>query len=228
MIEVPVYNQQGEQVETISVDPAKLGGEVRPALLKQAVVMYHANKRQGSAKTKNRGEVEGSTKKMYRQKGTGNARMGTKRNPIRRHGGHAHQKLPRDFDQRMPKQQRRLAARNALLSKLQDGEVKVVDQIKLDDAKTKLMAAVMAKLGLSGSVLFARNETEFSDLGLYRATRNLPKTYLTTTRQLNAGDLLNRRTLLISKAGLTEFVNGAATADKSTANQSANPSAAAA
>jgi large subunit ribosomal protein L4 len=210
MIEVPVYNQQGEQIESIQIDPAKLGGEVRPALLKQAVVMYHANKRQGSVKTKNRGEVSGSTKKMYRQKGTGNARMGTKRNPIRRGGGHAHQKVPRDFDQRMPKQQRRLAARNALLSKLQSGEVKVVDGIKLDEPKTKLMAAVMGKLGIDGSVLYCRNEQEFGDVGLYRASRNLPKTYLTTTRQLNAGDLLNRRTLLISKAGLTEFVNGTA------------------
>ena len=89
MIEVPVYNQDGQEIEKLQVDEAKLGGQVRPALLKQALVMYHANQRQGSVRTLARGEVAGSTKKIYRQKGTGNARMGSIRQPVRVGGCHA-------------------------------------------------------------------------------------------------------------------------------------------
>ena len=91
MIEVPVFNIEGAQVSTIQVDPAKLGGEVRPALLKQAIVYYHANKRQGTVQTQARGEVAGSTRKLFKQKGTGNARTGGIRNPIKVGGGHAKQ-----------------------------------------------------------------------------------------------------------------------------------------
>ena len=95
MIEVPVYNQTGQKIDTIQVDEAKLGGEVRTNLLKQALVMYHANQRQGTVHTQARGEVAGSTRKMFRQKGTGNARTGGIRNPIKKGGGHAKQKRPR-------------------------------------------------------------------------------------------------------------------------------------
>src|SRR5688500_5731478 len=91
MIEVTVFNQAGDKVDTIQVDEAKLGGEVRKQLLKQALVMYHANQRQGSVRTLARGEVAGSTRKMFRQKGTGNARTGGIRNPIKKGGGHATQ-----------------------------------------------------------------------------------------------------------------------------------------
>src|SRR5688572_22507835 len=101
MIEVPVFNQAGEKVSTFKVDPEKLGGEVRTHLLKQALVMYHANQRQGTVRTQARGEVEGSTRKMFRQKGTGNARTGGIRNPIKVGGGHAKQKRPKDWRQAM-------------------------------------------------------------------------------------------------------------------------------
>src|SRR3989440_7636027 len=102
MIEVPVFNQTGEKIETFKVDEAKLGGEVRKELLKQALVMYHANQRQGSVRTLARGEVEGSTRKIFRQKGTGNARQGTIRPPLRKGGGHAKQKRPQDWRQAHP------------------------------------------------------------------------------------------------------------------------------
>src|SRR3954451_14787882 len=117
MIEVPIYNQTGDKVDTLKVDEAKLGGEVRKHLLKQALVMYHANLRQGSVRTLARGEVAGSTKKMYRQKGTGNARTGAIRNPIKKGGGHAKQKRPKDWRQLTPKKARRAARNSALLSK---------------------------------------------------------------------------------------------------------------
>src|ERR1041385_5211034 len=141
MIEVPVYNQSGSKVDTIKVDPAKLGGEVKRNLLKQALVMYHANQRQGTVRTLARGEVAGSTRKLYRQKGTGNARTGGIRNPIKVGGGHAKNKRPKDWRLAMPKKQRRLARDSAILSKLKSGDVRVVDQIALEQPKTKAVAA---------------------------------------------------------------------------------------
>src|SRR5580765_7906635 len=124
MIEVPIYNQTGDKVDTLQVDEQKLGGEVRKALLKQALVMYHANQRQGTVRTLARGEVEGSTRKIYRQKGTGHARMGPIRQPVRVGGGHAKQKRPKDWRLAMPKKMRQLATRSAILSKIQDKEIR--------------------------------------------------------------------------------------------------------
>src|SRR5579864_8275975 len=117
MIEVPVYNQTGQKIDTVQIDEQKLGGEVRTNLLKQAIVAYHANKRQGTVRTLARGEVAGSTRKMFRQKGTGNARTGGIRNPIKKGGGHAKQKRPKDWRLAMPKKMRQLATQSALLSK---------------------------------------------------------------------------------------------------------------
>src|SRR4051795_12742182 len=139
MIEVPVYNQTGQEIEKIQVDEAKLGGEVRKNLLKQALVMYHANQRQGTVRTLARGEVAGSTRKMFRQKGTGNARTGGIRNPIKKGGGHAKQKRPKDWRQAMPKKARRAARDSAILFKLQGNDVRVIDGIKLDQPKTKFV-----------------------------------------------------------------------------------------
>ena len=124
MIEIPVFNQAGQEVEKFQVDEAKLGGEVRQALLKQAIVYYHANQRQGTVQTLARGEVAGSTRKMFRQKGTGNARTGGIRNPIKKGGGHAKQKRPKDWRQALPKKARQLATKNAILSKIQSGDVR--------------------------------------------------------------------------------------------------------
>src|ERR671912_1017897 len=157
MIEVPIYNQTGEKVDTIQVDEAKLGGEVRKNLLKQALVMYHANQRQGSVRTLARGEVAGSTRKMFRQKGTGNARTGGIRNPIKKGGGHAKQKRPKDWRQDMPKKAKRLARNSALLTKFQSGDVRVIDALNLDGIKTKPVAQMFKALGIDRSVLVALN-----------------------------------------------------------------------
>src|SRR6266567_1916565 len=136
MIEIPIYNTDGKEIDKMQVDPARLGGTVRPHLLKQALVMYHANKRQGTVRTLARGEVEGSTRKIYRQKGTGNARMGSIRQPVRVGGGHAKQKRPKEWRQALPKKARQLATKNAILYKFQSKDVKVVDAINLDQPKT--------------------------------------------------------------------------------------------
>lgn len=203
MIEIPIYNQAGQKVDTLQVDEAKLGGEVRKDLLKQALVMYHANQRQGSVRTLARGEVAGSTRKLFRQKGTGNARQGTIRQPVRKGGGHAKQKLPKDWRQAMPKKMRRLARNNAILSKIQSNDIRVVDTINLEQPKTKLMAQVYKALGIDRSCLFAlaeRNEV------LERAARNIDRTTLTTVDQLNAWDILRNRTLLLTRQGLEKIL----------------------
>lgn len=199
MIEVPVFNIEGAQVGTVSVDEQKLGGEVNAPLLKQALVYYHANKRQGSAKTKGRGEVEGSTRKIFKQKGTGNARQGAIRQPVRVGGGHAKQKAAKDWSLGLPKKARRLARNNALLAKIQDNQLKVVDQFNLPQAKTKLFAGVLKKLSIERTVLLALDE---KDEGVMRASRNIQSTRLTSVKQLNAWDILRNRTVLITKSGL--------------------------
>src|SRR6476469_2542280 len=155
MIEVPVFNQAGQKVDTVQVDESKLGGEVRTNLLKQALVMYHANQRQGTVRTQARGEVAGSTRKMFRQKGTGNARTGGIRNPIKKGGGHAKQKRPKDWRQALPKKARRLATQSALLSKLQSNDVRVVDQLALEQPKTRLVVQMYKALGIDRSCLLA-------------------------------------------------------------------------
>ena len=203
MIEVPVYNQSGSKIDTIKVDPEKLGGEVRTNLLKQALVMYHANQRQGTVRTQARGEVAGSTRKMFRQKGTGNARTGGIRNPIKKGGGHAKNKRPKDWRQALPKKARQLATRSAILSKLQSNDVCVVDQIKFDSIKTKPVAAMFKALGIDRSVVVAVNGR---DENLEKSARNIDRTTLTTVDQLNAWDLLRNRTLIVTKDGLEKIL----------------------
>jgi len=126
MIELPIYDSTGKKVDSLKIDEQTLGGEIRHALLKQAYVITHGNQRQGSARTKSRGDIEGSTRKLYKQKGTGNARAGAARTPIRKGGGVTFKKTRtrEDFRHELPKKMRRLANRNALLAKLVDNEVK--------------------------------------------------------------------------------------------------------
>src|SRR5688572_2296986 len=218
MIEVPIFNQQGTKVSTFELDEQKLGGEVRTNLLKQALVMYHANKRRGTVQTQARGEVAGSTRKMFRQKGTGNARTGGIRNPIKKGGGHAKQKRPKDWRQDMPKKARRLARNSAILAKLQSKDVRVVDRIALEQAKTKEVAKVFKALGIDRSVLLA---LEGKDEVLERSARNIDRTKLTTVAQLNAWDIMQNRTLLVTRAGFDWILSGETKAPGARADRAA-------
>lgn len=203
MIEVPVYNQAGQKVDTIQVDEAKLGGAVRHNLLKQALVMYHANQRQGTVRTLARGEVAGSTRKMFRQKGTGNARTGGIRNPIKKGGGHAKQKRPKDWRQAMPQKARRLARNSALLMKLKANDVRVVDALSIEQPKTKVVAAMYKALGIERSCLVALPQHTPT---VVKSARNIQGTSLTTVAQLNAWDILRHRTLLMTREGLQQLL----------------------
>src|SRR3954447_20696662 len=146
MIDVPVLNIEGKEVGKFAVDEALLGTTVRPALLKQAIVRHHANQRQGTVATKDRGEVEGSTKKLYAQKHTGNARRGNIRTNVMKGGGMTFGKRPRDFRQGMPLKQRRLARNNAILAKILSGELKLMDVLTFSAPKTKEVARVLKTL----------------------------------------------------------------------------------
>jgi large subunit ribosomal protein L4 len=203
MIEVPVKNIEGKEVGKFSVDEALLGTVVRPALLKQALVRHHANQRQGTVKTKTRAEVEGSTKKLYAQKHTGNARRGNIRTPVMKGGGNAFGKLPRDFRQDMPLKQRRLARNNAILSKILSNNLVLLDGFALQAAKTKQFANVLKALNADRSVLVA---TQGLDKTLWQAGRNIHKAIIKPAAEVNAYDVLSKRTMIITKAALEDVL----------------------
>ena len=207
MIELPVHDTSGKQIDTLAINEADLGHEVRPDLLKQAYVMYHANRRQGSARTKSRGMVEGSTRKLYRQKGTGNARVGNARTVVRKGGGVAFAKTKKTeaFRRRMPRSMRRLANRNALLAKLVDSEVICIDTFNFDAPSTKNMKAVLDACGVNRTCLMALDQ-EARNAAL--SARNLADVDIIRVDQLNAFELLNHRFLVVERASLEAWLAG--------------------
>ena len=221
MIKLPIYDKKGKQVETLDIDEAQLGDEVRPLLLKQAYVMFHANRRQGSARTRGRSDVAGSTRKLYRQKGTGNARAGSRRTNIRRGGGVAFAKTKKreEFHLRMPRKMRRLANRNALLAKLVDDEVKCFIDLKFEMPRTRELKSRLDAVGINRTCLLAVN-SENRNAAL--SARNLPDVDAIRMPQLNAFDLLNHRFLVTDKASLVAFLDGSAWADSEKPNEKPN------
>jgi large subunit ribosomal protein L4 len=206
-----VYNVQGQPVATVQVDPAELGGTVNKQLLHDVVLMYLANQRAGTHSTLRRGEVAGSTKKLFRQKGTGNARVGTRRTNKRKGGGTAKGPKPRDYEYHLPKKAVRSAMRMALLSKFQDQETIVVDEIKLDEIKTKRMAEIFDTLGLTGTTtLLGLGQSEVDeDQTIYRSARNLAGVEVHPTSQFNAYAVLRPKRLVLTKAAVNELCKGA-------------------
>src|SRR5947209_2587049 len=142
MLSLNVYNRQGESVGKVDIDPEEFGGAINRQLLHDVVLMYLANQRAGTHSTLRRGEVSGSTKKLFRQKGTGNARVGTRRTNKRRGGGTTKGPKPRDYEYHMPKKAVRAATRMAVLSKFQDNEALVVDELSLGEMRTKQVATL--------------------------------------------------------------------------------------
>ncbi len=203
MIALPIHNRSGKQVGTYEFDPDDLASGVNRQLLHDVVVMYETNRRQGTVQTKNRGDVQGSKKKMYRQKGTGRARMGNKRTPIRRGGGHTWGKRPVDHSYRLPKKAVALATRMAVLSKFLDNQVTVLDELAIASPKTKDVVGLLKALGLAeSSCLLA---IEGYDINVWKSARNIPRLSVSPASDLNAYDLLHRKTLLVTKAALDKL-----------------------
>jgi large subunit ribosomal protein L4 len=198
-----VYDMAGKQVGSYEIDPAELAPAVNKQLLHDAVVMYQANARQGTQKTKTRGEVAGSTKKLYRQKGTGNARAGARRSGTRRGGGHIFAKRPRDFGWRMPRKALQVATRMALAARLADDEVKLVDAITLAGPKTAPVAKMLAALGLGERTVLVAPEKH--DANFWKSARNIDGVSVAPVGELNAWSILRPRSIVMTKAALDAF-----------------------
>lgn len=200
MASIPVYNRSGQEVGRYEVDPADFAPRINKQLLHDAVVMYRANRRQGSAKTKARSEVAGSSQKMYRQKGTGRARAGTIRSGTRRGGGHIKHKQPRDWSYRLPRKALRLATRMAIASKIRDDELVLVDDLSFAAPKTREVAAMFKALKLDGASVHVA--TEQYDVNTYKSVRNVDQATVSPVSELNAYAVLRPRRLVMTTAAL--------------------------
>ncbi|MBX3425861.1 MAG: 50S ribosomal protein L4 [Pirellulales bacterium] len=200
MPKLTVLDAKGHKVGTYNLEVSDLAPRINKQLLHDAVVMYQANARQGTHKTKNRHEVSGSTRKMYKQKGTGNARAGHRKSGIRRGGGHMKQIHPRDYSYSLPRKALQLATRMALAAKLRDDEIVVVDKLEFAAPKTREMAGVIRAVGCDGaSVLVA---TAAHDANVYKSARNIAKVAISPASDLNALKLLSARKVLVTTAAL--------------------------
>jgi large subunit ribosomal protein L4 len=202
-----VLNVQGQTVGTVEVDPAELGGKINKQLLHEVVLMFRANQRAGTHSTLRRGEVAGSTKKLFRQKGTGNARVGTRRSNKRKGGGTAKGPKPRDYEYHLPKKAVRAATHMALLSKLQDQETVVVDELKLPEIKTSQVSDLLRILNLEGvTCLIGLSAGDMDEeKRIYKSARNIRGVTVTPAKDFNAYALLKPKRLLLTRAALQEL-----------------------
>jgi len=203
VLTVAIYNSTGEEVGTFEVDENVLGGKVRRRLMHEAVVMYEANKRQGTAKTKGRSEIAGSTKKPYRQKGTGNARAGSRKSPIWRGGGVVFGPQPRDYHYQMPRRARKEALKSAILSKIIDKEAILLDELQVERPETKRIAGILKNLKINGSCLLA---IEDHNENIWKSARNIAGLDTKAAAELNAYDLLRRRRFVATKAAIENLI----------------------
>ncbi len=195
-MQVPVYNMNGEVVKQIDIADSVFAVPVNEAVVHQALVRQLANARQGTASTKTRGEVAGSKQKMYRQKHTGRARAGSIRSPLRRGGGVTFGPKPRSYRQAMPKKMHRLALRCVLSAKAGDKELMVLDEIKLDEPKTKEMVKILAALKVNTSALIATGKPEEN---VVKSARNLSEVDTIPANLLNVADILSHKMLLMTE-----------------------------
>ena len=198
-MEVPVYNTLGQVVDQIEISDTVFAVPFNEAVVHQAMVRQLANARRGTANTKTRGEVSGSTRKLYRQKHTGRARKGDIKSPLLRGGGVIFGPHPRSYRQRMPKKMLRLALRCLLTAKAHDGKLMVVDQFQLERPRSKEMAQILKALRVDSSTLIVTPEPETN---VVKSAFNLPRTKTLPAPQLNVIDLLSHRSLVITVAAV--------------------------
>lgn len=200
MASLPVYNISGTEIGKYEIDPTEISATINKQLLHDVVVMYQASRRQGTHQTKSRADVAGSKKKMYRQKGTGNARAGMRRTNIRRGGGHTFALKNRDYSYRLPRKAVRLATKMAIAGKIQDGQVKVLDAINLDVPKTSAIAKMLKAIGLEGKRTLITT-AEHSPV-VYKSARNVPGTTVLPLSDLNALAILHPHCLLVTREAM--------------------------
>jgi large subunit ribosomal protein L4 len=224
-VNLAVYDIAGKQVGSYEIDPSELAPTVSKQLLHDAVIMYQANQRQGTQKTKTRGEVAGSTRKLYRQKGTGNARAGARRSGTRRGGGHIFAKRPRDFGWRMPRKALQTATRMALAARIADDEVKLVQSLPVDAPKTAAVAKLLKALGLDEKTVLVAPEKH--DANFWKSARNIDGVSVSPVAELNAWAILRPRSIVMTTAAIDAFRSSVkATAKPAAVKKSAKPASA--
>jgi large subunit ribosomal protein L4 len=200
MVSLPIYNKSGAEVGKYEIDLDAIAPKISQQLLHDVVVMYQANARQGTHRTKDRSDVAGTTKKMYRQKGTGNARAGSRRAPQRRGGYHVFALRPRDYSYRLPRKAVQAATRMAIAKKLQSEDVIVIDELAFKEPATKEMAGILKALKLAGtSTLVA---TAALDPNVLKSARNIDRVTVSPVAELNALAVLSPQKMLVTKAAL--------------------------
>lgn len=222
MLNIPIVNTKGEKVGEELIDPALLGGDVNKQLLHDVVLMYQANLRVGTVNTKGRSDVAGSGKKLFRQKGTGNARAGAKRTNKRVGGGVAFARRNRDYSYSMPKKAVRLATRMALLSKIQDKQIVILDGLSLSEPKTKVVSAAFDNIQRPDvTKTHSDNKTQASkqtlgtatlllglpehDPNLYKSARNIEGVKVAPVADFNALDILKQRYLVLTPEAFSKL-----------------------
>ena len=198
-MQAQVFNLAGEVTGNIEISDSVFAAPFNEGVVHQAVLRQQANARQGNAATKTRGEVNGSTRKLYKQKGTGNARAGSRKSPTRRGGGAVFGPHPHDFRQSMPRKMRHVALRCVLSSKVTDGSLKILESLSFEEPKTKQMAGVLDALKVENTALVVTSEAKTN---VVRSARNIPGIKTLPANLLNVVDILSHQTLLMEVAAV--------------------------
>jgi len=211
MLELKVYDNEGKEIDKISVDEALFGGTVNKKLLQEVVVMYQSNQRRGTASAKDRGEVAGSTKKPWKQKGTGRARAGTIRSPLWRHGGVVFGPHPRSYYYQIPHQLKIKALDSALLSKFKGNETSIINSFNIEIPRTKEFSAIIKKLGIDPKSEKPKNKCLLGikdpKRSLHLSSRNIPGIKLMPITDLNAYDVIKYQRLMLTKEALEHLIS---------------------
>lgn len=208
-IKLPLFNIEGKEIETIELDGSVFDGTINEAAIYQAVNAYCANQRKGFAATKTRGEVSGGGKKPWKQKGTGRARHGSTRSPLWRHGGVTFGPHPRDFSITLPKKIKNLALKSTLNAKVKENNFIVLDDLKLENPKTKEAAKLLLNLKLDAKKKKACKKLlllEKIEDKLRLALRNIESLNINAAGDTNAYEVINSKKLVITKNGLATLV----------------------
>jgi large subunit ribosomal protein L4 len=198
-MKIPVYNKNGEQIKDIEISELVFNVPFNETLVHQVMVGQLANARHGTSDTKTRSDVSGSTRKLYRQKGTGNARSGSSRSPTRRHGGVTFGPHPRDYSQATPQKMRQLALRCVLSNKAREGELKIIEDLQFTEPKTKEMVKILSALGIESPVLVVDSKPE---MNMIKSARNLSAIKTMRANLLNVVDLLSYKVLVMTEGAV--------------------------
>ena len=201
MANVSLYNMEGKEVGTIELSDAIFSVEPNENLLHLAVVQQLANNRQGTQKAKTRSEVSGSTRKPWRQKGTGHARQGSTRAPQWMHGGVVFAPVPRDYSFKMNRKEKRAALKSALSDRLAQGKIIVVDELKFDAPKTKDFVKVLDHLKVAGKALVVLD----ADANVIKSANNVPTVKTSYTNTINVYDIMNAQTVVLTQAAVKKI-----------------------